>query len=46
MPVTDVGEGATFAAGDKTKHDFDGDENYKNLACHKQKTAANAAVFN
>lgn len=38
--VTDVGGGAIFTAGDETMHDFDGDENYKDLTCQKQKTAA------
>ena len=46
MPVTDVGEGAIFTAGDETMHDFDGDENYKDLTIQKQNRGKTAAVLN
>ena len=39
------GEAGELAAGDEPKHDFGGDENYKNLTCHKQKTAAKMPRF-
>ena len=40
------GEARELTAGDEPKHDFDGDENYKDLTIQKQKAAANAAVLN
>ena len=36
----------TLTAGNKTKHDFDRDENYKDLTSQKQNRGKNAAVFN
>ena len=39
-------EAGKLAAGDETMHDFDGDENYKDLTIQKQNRGKIAAVFN